>query len=215
MGEESFYTNGVGEYRSNSRFPTLSRYRDLIGFLQNVFRDGLVTDEELRVVTQVERDILLEYELAADICSKIPNSSPRKTAAERLLSHIYRCFVVMSFAKERAKIQNTNQRKRAYRQTPVRSVDDNRILMIKTNKEQSVLLKGLETDLQRIEVQLPRIRRDLAKLTPEERVYYEGRINATLDYLEQINMENLNAIEMNRILGLERYLKEEKEREKE
>lgn len=215
MGEESFYTNGVEEYRSNSRFPTLSRYRDLISFLQNVFRDGLITDEELRVVTQVERDILLEYELAADIYSKIPNSSPRKTAAERLLSHIYRCFVVMSFAKERAKIQNTNQRKRAYRQTPVRSVDDNRILMIKANQEQSVLLKGLETDLQRIEVQLPRIRRDLAKLTPEERVYYEGCINAALDYLEQINMENLNAIEMNRILGLERYLKDEKEREKE
>ena len=36
-----------------------------------------------------------------------------------------------------------------------------------------------------------------------------------LDYLEQVNMENLSAVEMNRLLGLERYLKEEKEREKE
>ncbi len=215
MGEESFYTNGVEEYRANSRFPTLSRYRDLISFLQNVFKDGLVTDEELRVVTKVERDILLEYELVADIYSKIPSSSPKKTLAERLLNHIYRCFVVMSFAKERAKIQNANQRKRSYRQTPVRSIGDNRILSIKTTQEQAVLLKNLDTNLQRIEAQLPRMRKDLARLTPEERVYYEGRINAALDYLEQVNMENLNAVEMNRLLGLERYLKEEKEREKE
>ena len=121
----------------------------------------------------------------------------------------------MSFAKERAKIQNANQRKRAYRQTPIRSIGDNRVLSIKTTQEQAVLLKNLDTNLQRIEAQLPRIRKDLARLTPEERVYYEGRINAALDYLEQVNMENLNAVEMNRLLGLERYLKEEKEREKE
>ena len=45
MGEEAFYTHGVQEYRKKSRFPTLSRYRDLIGFLKNVFKDGVVTDD--------------------------------------------------------------------------------------------------------------------------------------------------------------------------
>ncbi|MBQ8250950.1 MAG: hypothetical protein IJY92_03445 [Alphaproteobacteria bacterium] len=215
MGEEAFYTHGVQEYRKNSRFPTLSRYRDLIGFLKNVFRDGVVTDEELRVVSVVERDILLEYELAAVICSSIPASSPRKKAAERLLSHIYRCFIVMSFAKERAKIQNANQRRKAPKQESVRSKDTDRVLSVKASFLQRELLKDLSTEMQRIEAELPRIRKDLAKLPADERVLYEGRVNAALDYLEQINLENLNALEVNRLLGLERRLLEEKERVKE
>ena len=45
MAEESFYTDKVTEYRKNSRFPTLSRYRDLINFLKNVFSDGIVTGQ--------------------------------------------------------------------------------------------------------------------------------------------------------------------------
>ena len=53
---------------------------------------------------------------------------------------------------------------------------------------------------------------DLAKLTPEERIEYEGMINAALDHIERVNLENLNAQEMNRLLGLERYLRDEKER---
>ena len=215
MGEEAFYTHGVQEYRKNSRFPTLSRYRDLISFLKNVFKDGIVTDAELRVVSMVERDILLEYELAAVICSSIPTSSPRRIAAERLLSHIYRCFVVMSFAKERAKIQNANQRMRAHKQETVRTKDSDRVLTVKASALQIELLQGLASEMQRIEAELPRIRRDLAKLPADERVLYEGRVNAALDYLEQINFENLNVLEVNRLLGLERGLAEEKERVKE
>lgn len=215
MGEEAFYTNGVKEYRENSRFPTLSRYRDLINFLKNVFKDGYITDEELRVVSVVERDILLEYELAADICSKIPEGTPRRKAAERLLSHIYRCFIVMSFAKERAKIQNATQRKRAHKQETVRLKENDRILSIKATSKQHDLLNDLSTERKRIDAELPRIRRDLARLPADERVLYEGRVNAALDYLEQINLENLNAIEVNRLLGLESRLQEEKERMKE
>ena len=76
-------------------------------------------------------------------------------------------------------------------------------------------MEGLSTERQRIEAELPRIRRDLAKLPADERVLYEGRVNAALDYLEQINFENLSALEVNRLLGLERRLAEEKERVKE
>lgn len=212
MGEEAFYTEKIKEYRENSRFPTLSRYRDLINFLKNVFVDGIVTTEELNIVTQVERDILLEYELAADICSKIPPESDRKAAAERLLSHLYRCFVVVSFAKDRARLQHANQSDRSQNDRVIRPAVVDKTLKVKPTAAQRILLEGLGDERSRIEADLPRIRRDLSKLTPEERVEYEGMINAALDHLERVNSENLNAQEMNRLLGLERYLQEEKER---
>ncbi len=212
MAEESFYTEKVDEYRKNSRFPTLSRYRDLLGFLKNVFSDGIVTTEELDIVTKVERDILLEYELAADICSKIPADSDRKEAAERLLSHLYRCFVVVSFAKDRARLQHLNQSSRSKEDRVIRPQEVNKKLAVKPTVAQRILLEGLGNERSRIEADLPRIRRDLSKLTPEERIEYEGMINAALDHLERVNLENLNAQEMNRLLGLERYLKDEKDR---
>lgn len=210
MGEEAFYTHAVQEYRENSRFPTLSRYRDLISFLQNVFKDNLITNEELRVVTQVERDILLEYELAADICSKLPSFSPRKTAAERLLSHIYRCYIVMNFAKERAKMQNLTQNETPHNQIKIKNPKD-KILTLKVNPIQAELLSEVETQRQRIVADLPRIKKDLEKLPTDEKNKYEQKINAALDYLEQVNAGNLNVIDVNRLLGLEQRLKEDVE----
>ena len=214
MGEESFYTDKVNEYRTNSRFPTLSRYRDLIGFLRNVFKDGIVTNEELFLVQKVEKDILLEYELAADIYSKIQEDSPRKDAAKRLLKHLYRCFVIISFAQNRAKIQNSqgdktlkNPNERIIRRTP-----SDFILSIQVNKSQHALMNDLSTQIQRIEADLPRIRKDLAKLPMDERLRYESQINAAIDHIERVNSEHLNVAEMNRILGLEQHLKNEKER---
>ncbi|MBR6729796.1 MAG: hypothetical protein IKL90_00430 [Alphaproteobacteria bacterium] len=212
MAEESFYTDKVTEYRKNSRFPTLSRYRDLINFLKNVFSDGIVTKEELDIVTKVERDILLEYELAADICAKLSDDSERKTAAERLLTHLYRCFVVVSFAKDRARLQHANQSSRSKEERVIRPPEINKKLFVKPTVAQRILLEGLGDERARIEADLPRIRRDLAKLTPEERIEYEGMINAALDHLERVNLENLNVQEMNRLLGFERYLKDEKAR---
>lgn len=211
MAEESFYTDKVTEYRKNSRFPTLSRYRDLINFLKNVFSDGIVTSQELDIVTKVERDILLEYELAADICSKLPPDSERKTAAERLLNHLYRCFIVVSFAKDRARLQHANQSSRSKADRIIRPLEVDKKLKVKTTLAQRILLEGLGNERARIEADLPRIRRDLAKLTPEERVEYEGMINAALDHLERINHECLNVQEMNRLLGLEKYLNDEKD----
>lgn len=210
MSEEAFYTNKVAEYQKKSRFPTLSRYRDLLNFLKNVFVDGIVTKEELSVVENVERDVLLEYQLAADICSKLPENSERKRAAERLLSHLYRCFIVVSFAKDRAKLQHSNQSSRSRQERIIRPLELDKTLKIKPTGAQRILLEGLGTERQRIEADLPRIRRELAKLTPEERVEYEGMVNAALDHLERINLENLNVNEMNRLLGLERYMQEEK-----
>ena len=209
MGEEAFYTHAVQDYRENSRFPTLSRYRDLIGFLQHVFQDNVVTDEELRVVSKVERDILLEYELAADIYSKTPAFSPRRIAAERLLNHIYRCYIVMSYAKDRAKIQNITQKKYPNQNIKIRNFETDRILNLKVNKVQADLINALATPMQRIEAELPRIRRDLARLPADERAKYERKINAALDHIENVNMEHLNVIEINRLLGLEQLLKED------
>lgn len=212
MGEESFYTNGVKEYRENSRFPTLSRYRDLINFLKNVFRDGVVTFDELRIVEKVERDILLEYELAYHICSKIPPATKRRVAAERLLNHLYRCFVVMTYAKDRAKVQNRQYQEKIKNKKGVSTAQIQRVIQVKVDKVQLDLLKDIDTQSKIIFKELPRIRRDLSSLTAEERVEYEGQINAALDHLERINLERLNVQEVNRLLGLERYLKDEVER---
>lgn len=212
MGEEAFYTHKVKAYRENSRFPTLSRYRDLINFLKNVFVDGIVTKEELDIVTKVERDILLEYQLAADIYSKIPDGSERKTAADRLLTHLYRCFVVVSFAKDRARLQHVTQTERTKDERVIRPLEKNKRLHLKTTAAQRILLEGLGDERSRIAADLPRIRRDLAKLTAEERIEYEGMINAALDHLERVNLENLNVREMNKLLGLEKYLETEKAR---
>ena len=215
MGEESFYTDGVKEYRENSRFPTLSRYRDLINFLKNVFKDGVVTFDELRIVEQVERDILLEYELAYNICSQIPPYTKRRAAAERLLNHLYRCFVVMSYAKDRAKVQNKQYQEKLKTKKGVSSAAIDRVLRVKVDKVQLDMLQDIESQRKVVFKELPRIRRNLTSLTAEERVEYEGQINAALDHLEKINHELLNVRDINRLLGLEKYLKDEKERTRE
>lgn len=211
MGEEAFYTNGVEEYQRKSRFPTLSRYRDLIEFLKYVFADGIVTDAEYAVVNKIERDILLEYELALEIYEKLPSSSPKKTAAKRLVDHLHRCNILMSEARVRVnavrKSMGKDEKEKQKENQTVYDVD--KILYVSATPAQADLINEVDLKKEKVEKILPQIRKNLASLDPEERKQYEEKLNALIDFMVSVSLEQITVKEMNRMLGLEKYFKSE------
>lgn len=217
MSEEAQYTAAVEEYRRKSRFPTLSRYRDLIAFVRSAFSDGIITDTELEQIEKVENDILLEYQVAADIFYRLPFSDPKKAAAGKLLNHLHRCNVFMNFAKNRAQMKHfsENEKKPELMITENVVMDDSKILKISATVAQLNLLRNLQTPEQRIETELPKIRRDLARMNAEERSKYEAQLNSVIDQIAHANLEQVTSEELNRLLGFGKYLEEEKERVRE
>lgn len=222
MSEEAQYTASVKEYQNKSRFPTLSRYRDLISFVRAAFSDGKISDSEMNQIEKVEHDILLEYQVAADVFDKMPSTAPQKAAAQKLLNHLHRCNVFMNFAKGQAKVKHDSERPSVENEKRQQDVvverivlDDNKVLKVGATVAQLNLLRELQTPRQRIDAELPKIRRDLARMSPEERAEYEAQINAIIDQIAHANLELVSVSELNQLLGFERYLEEERERTRE
>lgn len=221
MGEEAQYTASVREYQKNSRFPTLSRYRDLISFVRGAFADGKISDTEMSQIEKVEHDILLEYLVAAEVFDKIPNSAPQKAAAQKLLNHLHRCNVFMSFAKTQAKMKHDSGRPMSENEKKTEIVvehvvlDNNKTLRIGVSAAQLDLLRELESREARIKAELPTMRKKLAEMNQEERAEYEAQINAIIDQIAHANLEQVSVAELNQLLGFEKYLEEERERVRE
>ena len=217
MSEEAQYTELVPEYKNKSRFPILSRYRDLILFVKNAFSDNVISDTELQQIETIEKDILLEYQIAADVFFKMDMKGPHYSAAQKLLNHLHRCNVFMQFAYKHAKEKHdadagtisVPQREKYQEQV---ALTDNKVIQITTSMTGLKLLKELDTPQKRIEADLPRIRRNLSRLTPEERAELEAKINAMIEQLQERQLEQLSVYELNRLIGLEQYLGEEKAR---
>ncbi len=218
MSEEAQYTEHVPEYKNKSRFPILSRYRDLMLYVKSAFADGKISDDELNHIETMEKDILLEYQVAADIFFKMDAFSPQYAAARKLLNHLHRCNVFMTFAYKYAKdkhdTETMGQQGRDLNREIVRqNTQQSKVIQLSATMVGIDLLKSLESRKQRIEADLPRIRRDLAKLSPEERAELEGKINAILEQMRDRQIEQLSVYELNRLIGLDQYLGEVRVRE--
>ena len=216
MSEEGQFTYSVPEYLEKSRFPILSRYRDLMAFVKGAFSDGHISDLELHQIERAESDILLEYQVAADVFFKMDPGSKGYAAAERLLYHLHRCNVFMRFARDQARLKHAREKMGPDHPTRDRRKEDlaakeEKVILIESAAAGFGLMKSLETPYERIQAELPTIRRNLAKLSPEERIELEAKINAMLDQLRDRQLEHLSIEELNRIIGLEKYLMGERE----
>ncbi len=213
MSEEAQYTELVPEYKNKSRFPILSRYRDLIIFVKAAFSDGKISDDEFEQISTIEKDILLEYQVAAEVFSSMNFNAPHYNAAQKLLNHLHRCNVFMQFAYDQAKLKRAIDSGSApvavrdmYREKI--ALTDNKVIQLTTTMTGVELLKELETPKKRIEAELPQIRRNLAKLSPEERAEVEAKVNAIIEQMKDRQIEQLSVHELNRLIGLEQYLGE-------
>ncbi len=214
MSEEAQYTELVPEYKNKSRFPILSRYRDLIIFVKGAFSDNQISDIELEQIATVEKDILLEYQVAAEVFSKMPFNTPHYNAAQKLLNHLHRCNVFMQFAYDQAKLKRATANG-SIPALPIRDMHQERmavtgkkVINLTATMAGVNLLKELDTPKKRIEAELPQIRRNLSKLSPEERAETEAKINAIIEHMKDRQLEQLSVHEMNRLIGLEQYLGE-------
>ncbi len=213
MSEEAQYTELVPEYKNKSRFPVLSRYRDLIIFVKGAFSDNQISDIELAQIETVEKDILLEYQVAAEVFSKMPYNTPHYNAAQKLLTHLHRCNVFMQFAHDQARLKrSTGNGKQPIPPEELHqesvALTGKKVINLTATMAGVNLLKELDTPKKRIDAELPQIRRNLAKLSPEERAEVEGKINAILEQMKDKQLEQLSVHEMNRLIGLEQYLGE-------
>ena len=217
MSEEAQYNNSVPEYLQKSRFPILGRYRDLISFVKAAFSDGKITDTELSQIETVENDILLEFQTAADIFSRMKYGDKNYTATQKLVNHLHRCNVFMSFARTQAKLKNASSPLDPVRDMYREKVAvNNKVIELTATTEGVNVLKDLEKTRDRIEAELPQMRRNLSKLSPDERAELEARVNAMIDRLREIELEmhldQLSFDKMNEIIGLTLYIKKGKER---
>lgn len=217
MSEEAQYNNSVPEYLQKSRFPIIGRYRDLISFVKAAFSDGKITDTELSQIETVENDILLEFQTAADIFSRMKYGDKNYTATQKLVNHLHRCNVFMSFARTQAKLKNASSPLDPVRDMYREKVAvNNKVIELTATTEGVNVLKDLEKTRDRIEAELPQMRRNLSKLSPDERAELEARVNAMIDRLREIELEmHLDQVsfdKMNEIIGLSLYIKKGKER---
>ncbi len=210
------YEDEVPEYESLSRHPEISRYQDILDFIIGVFRDGVVTDAELSEMSALEKDILLEYFIAAEVERKLSitdSSSPQYMAAKRLLAHLHRCYILINRAVAKAKIFNRLENEE---QEKVLQVIPKRVKLffkstdVEKQKKARDLLESLTSSTERMYASFPLLRQELAKLSPEERSEMENRVEIALSHLEhhQVVVES----ELNKMLGFNFSREEERER---
>ncbi len=203
------YEYDVPEYFQVARLPNVGRYRTLIRFLQQLFEDG-VTEEELDRLISMKNDVLLEYYIALNVLNEMKESATSYMAARALVAHLHRCYVLMEYAFGKVRAYRAVADRISFADYMRRRQVGGEIF-VKANGIGLTLLKSLQNQTERIKAAEPEIRERMGKMPRELIAYWEGKVMDGLRHLEKQPFEKISVNELNRILGLQMAIENERE----
>lgn len=189
----------------NPNAKELSRYQDLENLVKTVFMDNHVSDLELKVLSGIDELLVVEFYVAQDCLSKMDSSSPMYAAAKELVTHLYRCRILIDKAHEKAKIYNdlshSDKERLQAAEMAKSSVQKQTISLSNIGENGVALVMGLMSPEQRMQAEKSFAQKQVRTLSVDEREVIERRI---MDAMHSIHAGKTNSAQLNRILDLGR-----------
>lgn len=183
----------------------LSRYQDLENLVKTVFMDEHVSDLELKVLGDIDALLVAEFYVAQESLNKMDQNSPMYAAAKELVTHLYRCRMLIDKAHDKAKVYNDlshfeKERLKAAEMAKS-SVQKETLSLSNIGEKGMALMMGLMTPEQRIQAEQSFAKKQVRALSVAEREAIEQRVMAAI---QSIRAGQTNAMQLNRILDLGR-----------
>ncbi len=170
------------------------RFNELENFAERIFDDGRITEMELLAAKQLENNVLTEFLTMGDLVRQMEDTKDKRLpAAQSMLRHLHRCFVLVDYIESRARAERD---KTLYGQTltweRIKDRDSDAtsnnivlgFLMGKTNQAVAMEMGDLfvDSDL-RMKVRLDDMKGELDKMPDAERSSLKKLAEQTLDWL--------------------------------
>lgn len=179
----------------------VKRYNDLQSFVAKVYADGIVSPDEMKDLTVLKQDTLAEYQVVNEMLEKVDRSSSLYDRLKTLQLHLRRGWQLLDYATDRAtsynEMSNEDKIKKNARQNTHQILDLGQDL---TMVQMALLIESL-TGPEKARVAEERLKKELSELTPENKQRVTKRVANTLTHMEK---EQMNEMQLNRMLGLER-----------
>lgn len=195
---------------ANPRVRTLARYEDLDGLVNKFFSDGIITDIELSTLSKIDSILTTEFRVAQDYLAKMDEKSPLYKVGKDLVAYMYRCRTLIDKAHAKAKVCNSiedeEERCRVVRVAQIqeeRQEQERKEVLTLTNVgvAGTMLMLSLITPAQRMQAEESFSRKEVQKLSPEERQEIELRL---VQAMQAMREGQINTTQLNRILNLGR-----------
>lgn len=179
----------------------VKRYNDLQSFVAKVYADGIVNESEMSELTTLKQDALAEYQVVNDMLEKTDRNSPLYDRLKNLQLHLRRGWQLLDYATDRAHSYNemsaeerTRKDARQHQHQPLE------IGAGLTMAQTALLLESLAGP-EKARVAESRLKQELKELPAVRKSAVAERVVLTLSHMEK---EQMNEIQLNRLLGLER-----------
>lgn len=190
-----------GEVR-NPKVSYAAKYQDLDALVQRFFSDGEISDMELKTLGRLDALLTREFRVAQDYIGKMDKNSPMYSAAQELLTYMYRCRNLIDTAHDKAQLYHAmSDDKQKTIEMPKSLKDEKEVLTIRhVGMGGMFLLKGLISEQQRMEAERSFSEREVAMMSEQEREAIKLNI---VRAISAIHDKQADSRRLNHILGLE------------
>jgi len=193
---------GLLEQLQNSRtkFEKIWGYRDLKTWIDGFYQDGKIESKELSDMKMARGDILLDYQIAQDLIAKMDENSPQYAAAKQLMTHLYNCYLLIDNAVDKGAIFNSLNDEQKVRRD-ARSRNKEKLDLNLDNALELELMNSLKSKNARISAEQVFHHLAMKEINPVRKAQLQARVVEAIQYMQQ---EQKNALQLNRVLGLQR-----------
>ncbi len=196
------YDSGALNRLENSRiqFEKAWGYRELQNWVSGFYQDGKIDAAELSNMTLARSDILLDYQIAQDLVARMNPKSPQYAAAQRVMSHLYHCYMLITNAVGKGKVYNSLTDEQKMRRE-ARAHNKENLSLVADNVLAAGLLSSLATTKSRMSAEQAFHHEAMKISDPKRKVELQSRVVEAIRYMQQ---EQTNAAKLNQVLGLQR-----------
>lgn len=177
----------VGKFINGSRDYDCVRYYDMIRRIEDFYKDGIISNEELSVMKGMREETLLNYQIAADMLHKIDTKSKDYAKLTSLVEYLRRCWQMMDFVTDKGDLVNKTQ-KIPENVLPKKNKDKKITLNIQ-DEATLALISGLMTSKDRRLANANYIKKSVENIPPEVKKRSINSIIKTLNMLEKEEMD--------------------------
>lgn len=192
--------NTVINHLSNPRQVRISNYAVLRNEIREIFKDGIVDVDEMKLMTQMDRDVREEHQVALALVYELKSQtppSPLLPAAKKLADHLRKCRAFIEDAKQMGKEYNNLSDAEKKRDAERREKGETLDLDVTIGGLD--LLKSLTSTSARDLASREAVLKAVNRMDPERVESLKRLLNGAM---KAIQKEELTASQVNRLLNL-------------
>ena len=169
---------------NTSRDYDCCRYFDLIKRIEQFYADSIITDDELKHMTEMRGETLINYQVASEMLHNMAPTSKDYSKMTELVEYLRRCWQTMDYATQKGVLHNkTNDAK----EKPT-TRQKKKEMTLNVSEKAALLLTTLATPTARRKANAEHIALSVAKLPKDVKDKASLKVVRALEMLERDKM---------------------------